>query len=84
MGRSLAEDSFVPDRPLWSHSARPGVEGREFGAKLHDASELRAVGDYEIEARVGRVDALASRDDARAFIDYCRKLLRDRSSPSKG
>ena len=57
---------------------------REFGATLHDAFELRAVGDYEIEARIGRVDALASRDKASEFIGYCRRLLRDRSNPTKG
>jgi hypothetical protein len=51
---------------------------------LHGAFELRAVGDYEIEARIGRVDALASRDEAREFIAYCRKLLRDRSSSTTG
>lgn len=61
-----------------------GSKDREYGAQLHDAFELRAVGDYEIEARIGRVDALASRDKAREFIGYCRTLLRERGSPTKG
>jgi uncharacterized protein (UPF0332 family) len=54
-----------------------GAEDREFGSMLHEAFNLRFVGDYSIEEEIGRTDATAARDQAPAFIAYCRKLQRE-------
>ena len=56
-----------------------GLDGREAGASLHQAFIRRATGDYAVEIRLGRADALAARDSARTFVDYCRSLQRKRS-----
>jgi uncharacterized protein (UPF0332 family) len=54
-----------------------GAEDREFGSMLHEAFNLRFVGDYSIEEEIGRTNATDARDHARAFIAYCRKLKRE-------
>jgi uncharacterized protein (UPF0332 family) len=51
-----------------------GPEGRQAGAALHEAFELRSTGDYSAAIRLGRADAVAARDGARRFIAYCRTL----------
>jgi uncharacterized protein (UPF0332 family) len=55
-----------------------GPNGREAGASLHEAFARRAKGDYAVEIRLGRTDALAARDSAHAFVNYCRSLQRKR------
>src|SRR5262245_32806094 len=53
-----------------------GPEGRQAGAALHDAFDRRATGDYTAAVQLGRADAIAARDQARAFVAYCRRLQR--------
>lgn len=51
-----------------------GMEGRQAGAALNDASDRRATGDYAVRVTLSRADSVAARDQARAFVTYCRKL----------
>jgi len=51
-----------------------GPEGRQAGAALHEAFDLRSTGDYSAVIRLSRADAVAARDAARHFIAYCRTL----------
>lgn len=60
-----------------------GTEGREAGASLHEAFLRRTKGDYDVDVSFGRNDALAARDRAVTFIDYCRSLQRKRKTSSK-
>jgi uncharacterized protein (UPF0332 family) len=53
-----------------------GPDARQSGASLHEAFGRRSTGDYAVRIQLGRTDALAARDSARAFVSYCRKLQR--------
>jgi uncharacterized protein (UPF0332 family) len=53
-----------------------GSDGREAGAALHTAFNRRFTADYTVAVQLGREDALKARNDAHAFISYCRKLQR--------
>ena len=55
-----------------------GPEGREAGAALHEAFLRRTRGDYDVDVSFGRSDAIAARERAIKFVDYCRGLLRKR------
>jgi uncharacterized protein (UPF0332 family) len=56
-----------------------GPEARQAGKALHDAFDRRATGDYGVAVQLTRADAMAARDQARAFVGYCRSLLRKTS-----
>jgi uncharacterized protein (UPF0332 family) len=56
-----------------------GPDGREAGAALHEAFLRRTKGDYDAEVLLGRNDAIAARDRAVSFVDFCRKLQRKRT-----
>jgi uncharacterized protein (UPF0332 family) len=53
-----------------------GAEGREAGAALHTAFSRRFTADYTVAVQLSREDALKARNDAHAFINYCRTLQR--------
>jgi hypothetical protein len=72
--RVVAEDARLADL---------GPEGREAGAALHEAFLRRTKGDYDAEVLLGRNDAIAARDRAVAFVDFCRKLQRKRARPNQ-
>jgi hypothetical protein len=55
-----------------------GSEGREAGAALHEAFLRRTRGDYDVDVSFRRSDAIAARERAIKFVDYCRGLLRKR------
>lgn len=51
-----------------------GPEGREAGAALHGAFDLRFTGDYSAAVQLTRADAIVARDAARRFVAYCKTL----------
>jgi uncharacterized protein (UPF0332 family) len=61
-----------------------GPDGHTAGKSLNEASVRRSKGDYAADVRLQRADAIAARDSARVFVNYCRTLQRKRPRRRSG
>jgi len=50
------------------------LEDRSSGTALNEAFDRRSIADYSVVIQLTRNQAMEARDQARAFIDYCRTL----------